>query len=142
MKKAIAALALTLAATTAKAEVVTYDCNLHRMEEGWIAERVILSVDAENKRARAYDAYIHHYEDKQPKDVKFKTTRKGEYRLMWKMKIPARNSGLVYVSYTATLNPEKQRLDMIARFPQANALNRPSGFGECSINTIESLYAS
>ncbi|NVO55702.1 hypothetical protein HW561_07865 [Rhodobacteraceae bacterium B1Z28] len=142
MKKAIAALALTLAATTAKAEVLTYDCTLHRMEQGWISERVVLSVDAENKRARVYDAYIHHYSDQKPKDVRFKKTRKGEYRLMWKMKIPASNGGLTYVSYTATLNPEKQRLDMVARFPQDNVSNRPSGYGGCSVNATESLYAS
>lgn len=142
MKKAIAALVLTLAATTAKAEVRTYDCKLHRLEQGWISERVILSVDAENERARVYDAYTHHYGDEQPKDVKFKKTRKGEYRLTWKMKVPARSSELIYVSYTATLNPEKQRLDMIARFPQINVTNRPSGYGGCSVNVTDSLYAS
>ncbi|WP_170544927.1 hypothetical protein [Ruegeria arenilitoris] len=138
----MAALALTLAATTAKAEVLTYDCTLHRMEQGWISERVILSVDAENKRARAYDAYIHHYGGQQPKDVRFKTTRKGEYRLMWNMKIPASNGGLLSVNYTAKLNPEKKRLDLTARFPQSNALNRPSGYGGCTVQSDESLYDS
>lgn len=141
MKKLLATLALTLAATTANAEILTYDCTLHRMERGWIPERVILSVDAENKRARVYDGYIKKF-DGQPKDVRFKETRKGDYRLMWKMKIPATNGGLIYVNYTATLNPEKQRVDMVARFPQANAANRPSGFGGCSVNTGGSLYAS
>ncbi|CUJ89657.1 hypothetical protein RUE5091_00908 [Ruegeria denitrificans] len=142
MKKVLAALALTLAASTANAEVLTYDCSLHRMEQGWIAERVILSVDAENKRARAYDAYIHEYDGQQPKDVKFKETRKGAYRLTWKMNIPASNGGLIYVSYSAKLDPEKQRLDLTASFPQVNALNRPSGYGGCSVNSTGSLYAS
>lgn len=141
MKKAIAALLLTIASTTANAEILTYDCTLHRMERGWVAERVILSVDAENKRARAYDGYIHELEG-EPKDVKFKTTRNGEYRLRWNMKFPSRNLGQVRVSYTATLNPESQRLNLIARFPQVNALNRPSGSGPCKVLRSESLYDS
>ena len=141
MKNIFAAVILALSASAAVADVVTYDCSLHRLEKGWISERVILSVDAEEKRARAYDAYIHDIEAR-PKDVKFKTTRKGEYRMLWKMKVTASNGQRVYVNYTATLNPETRQLNLIARFPQVNATNRPKGIGPCKILRGESLYAS
>ncbi|WP_420586715.1 hypothetical protein [Ruegeria sp.] len=134
-------MAFAIAAGTAQAEILTYDCTLHRLEQGWISEKVILSIDAENARARAYDTYIHHL-DGEPKDVRFKTTRKGTYKMMWKMKVPASDGELVYVNYTATLNPEEQRLDLIARFPQINVTNRPSGYGGCSVSSGESLYDS
>jgi hypothetical protein len=98
-------------------------------------------VDAENKRARAYDVYIHEL-DGQPKDVKLKTTRKGEYRMTWKMNIPMSTGGTAYVSYTATLNPKTQKLNLLARFPQVNATNRPRGSGPCKVQQGESLYGS
>lgn len=141
MKKILAALVLALSATGAKAEVVTYECDLHRRERGWVSDRIILSVDEENQMARAYDGYIHEL-DGQPKDVRFKKTRGGEYRLMWKMKIPSSSGQLIYVSYTATVNPENQRVFLIARFPQMNVTNRPTGEGPCKILTRQSLYAS
>jgi hypothetical protein len=141
MKFAITALVAGLFAGASQAEVITYDCSLHNLEQGWIPERVILSVDAENKRARVYDVYIHEL-DGQPKDTKFKTTRKGEYRMTWKMNIPMSQGGTAYVSYTATLNPKTQKLNLLARFPQVNATNRPRGDGPCNAGKTESLYGS
>jgi len=142
MKIPTIVLVMSFIATSAHAAVTSYDCSLHSMEaQGWIPDRVILSIDPEAKRARAYDGYIHHVQE-EPKDVKFKTTRKGEYRLNWKLNVPVSDGGELYVSYTATLNPKTNKLNMIARFPQVNATNRPSGIGPCKIMKNESLYGS
>ncbi len=62
--------------------------------------------------------------------------------MLWKMKVPASNGQRIYVSYTATLNPETRQLNMITRFPQMNVTNRPKGVGPCKILNGESLYAS
>ncbi|WP_170764276.1 hypothetical protein [Ruegeria lacuscaerulensis] len=63
MKNFFASVIFALSASAAVAEVVTYDCSLHRLEQGWVPDRVVLSVDAEEKRARAYDAYIHNIDE-------------------------------------------------------------------------------
>lgn len=141
MKLKAAAGVLWFLAATAQADVVTYDCSLQNLEKGWISERVILSVDADTNRARVLDAYINQLEGR-PKDASFKTLRNGEFRINWKMKIPMTRGGTAYASYTAKLNPETQKLSLVARFPQVNASNRPRGNGTCQILSGQSLYVS
>lgn len=138
-KLSLAAGFLFSLSSTAMSDVITYDCDLHKYEPGWVSDKVIVSIDAEEKRARVYDAFIHHI-DGVPMDVKFKTTRNGEYRLLWKKRIPEKSGQSIYVSYTGTLNPETQEMKLIARFPQVNAINRPKGIGPCKILDGSSLY--
>lgn len=147
MKMKLLAIGLSMFAAAAQAEVVNYECELHSIEaQGWIPPRVWLSVDAANKRARAYDGAI--LEDnrlagkneQQPKDAKFKVNRRGEYQMNWRISLVASAGGQLRVSYTATLNPQTNEFEMIARFPQANVINRPSGVGRCKAVNTHTLY--
>jgi len=53
MKTIRFAIGFCVLATMAQAKVVNYDCQLHSIEaQGWVPQRVLRSVDAENKRAR------------------------------------------------------------------------------------------
>lgn len=144
MKAAAIALAFAIAAGSAQAGIVNYECDLHSMEaQGWIPPVVLLSIDADGKRARAYDGAIRANNEtkglnlRQPMDTCVKFTRKGEYRMQWSINVTARKTR---VSYTATLDPKTNKLQMIARFPQVNALNRPSGIGSCKPVSEPSLF--
>ncbi|WP_170572436.1 hypothetical protein [Ruegeria atlantica] len=147
MKALLVAFTLACTAGVAQAEIQSYECDLHsRQNRGWIPSKVLLSVDAENKRARAYDGAIRASNElanisaETPKDTKFKKTRNGEYRLSWRVTLRAKATGDYRVAYTATLNPQSNALAMRASFPQANASNRPFGEGDCKLVTLESLY--
>ncbi len=147
MKIRLLAIGLCFFASAAQAEVVNYDCELHSIEaQGWIPSRVWLSVDAENKRARVYDGAIREdnrlngQNDEKPKDAKFKVNRRGEYQLSWRISLVASAGGQLRVSYTGMLNPQTNEFEMIARFPQANVSNRPSGVGRCKAVNTPALY--
>lgn len=138
MKTTIVALCLAVAAGAAQAEVKSYECKLHSIENrGWIPPVVYMSVDAENKRARAYDGAIRAFNeykgwsDEKPMETKFKITRKNEYRMQWKVTLSSNSTRRVRLSYTATLDPKTNKFGMIARFPMDNATNRPRGVGSC-----------
>lgn len=147
MKTKLLAIVLAMSASIARAEVANYDCELHSLQaQGWITPRIVFSVDAENKRARAYDAAIREdnrlaaQQEAKPKDTKFKINRRGEYQMNWKVNLVANAGGQLRVSYTAKLNPNSDELAIIARFPQANLSNRPSGVGRCKKVNSPSLY--
>ncbi|WP_170414514.1 hypothetical protein [Ruegeria atlantica] len=147
MKTTISAIILGLSTMTAQAEIQNYDCQLHSMEDqGWIPPRVLLSVDAPSNRARAYDGHISGHNDlagiheDTPIDAKFKTTRKGEYRLNWRLTLSTSNSRRVRIFYTATIDPKTNKLRMSARFPMDNVTNRPSGEGRCEPVKSWTLY--
>ncbi|MFW8592840.1 hypothetical protein [Cribrihabitans neustonicus] len=124
---------------SAQAAVQSFDCAVDSVEEsGWIPERVLLSLDAEANKARAYDGYIHHAHEK-PIDVKFKEVR-GKYRMSWKLPVPSRASGSVRVSYTATLTPGTNDFRIKASFPLRNFANLPRGVGSCKLVEGDSLY--
>lgn len=147
MKMKLLAISLSVFAAAAQAEVVNYECELHGMEaRGWIPSELWLSVDAANKRARAYDGAIREdnrtadRNEQQPKDTKFKVNRRGEYQMNWRVSLMASAGGQVRLSYTAMLNPQTNEFELIARFPQANVTNRPSGVGSCKVVNTHSLY--
>lgn len=147
MKRKLLAVGLSVLAAAAQAEVVNYKCELHSIEaRGWIPPEVWLSVDAENKRARAYDGAIRASNElagispQTPADTKFKVIRSGEYRLSWHLTLQAKVSGSYRVAYTATFDPNTSNLKLRASFPQANASNRPSGSGACKPVSSPNLY--
>ncbi len=147
MKLTILALALAVAAGNAQAEVKNYDCELHSMEDqGWIPPRVLLSVDADAKRARAYDGAIRSanelakIDEETPADAKLKLTRKGEYRMSWRVTLSSNSKRQYRVSYTATVDPKTNFFKMTASFAQANLSNRPSGTGSCKPVSSPNLF--
>ncbi|WP_170770394.1 hypothetical protein [Ruegeria lacuscaerulensis] len=147
MKVALVALAFSIAGTMAQAEIVNYDCELHSMEaQGWIPPRVLLSVDADNKRARAYDGAIASYNeykgwsDEKPMDTKFKVNRKDQYQMQWKVTLSTSTTQKLRVSYMARLDPKINKFDMTARFPMVDVVNRPSGVGRCKPVPSPNLY--
>ncbi|WP_170399971.1 hypothetical protein [Ruegeria arenilitoris] len=147
MKALLAALTLACAAGAAHAEVQNYDCKLHSMEaRGWIPGRVLVSVDADAKQARVYDGAIRssnelaNVPDETPAKAKLKVTRKGEYRMSWRINLMASSSGQLRVAYTATIDPKTNAFKMLASFPQANTLNRPSGVGSCKVVSSPNLF--
>ncbi len=147
MKLASLFLAFGLSATAVQAEVKSYDCDLQRIQDrGWIPSTVILSVDADNGRARAYDGAIRYSNElnnidvETPIDAQFKKTRKGEYRLTWRVTLPAQATGNYRVAYTATLDPKSNAIKMRVSFPQSNVSTRPFGKGACKPIASGSLY--
>lgn len=140
-------MAFGLLVTAAQAEVKNYDCELHSMEsQGWIPSRVLLSVDTDDKKARAYDRAIRSSNElagraeEAPAKAKFKITRKSEYKLSWKVTLRASSSRRYRVSYTAVLDPQTNALKISANFPQANVDNRPSGVGACKPVSSPTLF--
>jgi len=96
--------------------------------------------------ARAYDGAIREnnrlagQNEEKPLDTKFKVNRRGEYQMNWRISLQASAGGRLRLSYTATLNPQTNKFEMVARFPQANVTNRPSGVGECKTVKSPTLY--
>lgn len=147
MKTRLMALVFAVAAGTAQAEVTNYMCELHSMEaQGWITPKVLLSVDAENKRARAYDGAVRSSNElaglpeERPAEAKFKVTRNKEYQVSWRVTLRASSSRRYRVAYTAILDPQTNAFKVSARFPQANLSNRPSGVGRCKPVSSPTLY--
>ena len=147
MKTIITALALTVAAGTAQSEIKNYDCELHSMQaQGWIPPRVLLSVDADNKRARAYDGAVRSsnelagLDEETPAKAKFKVTRKNEYKLSWTVTLRASSSYRYRAAYTAVLDPQTNVFKVAVSFPQANLANRPSGVGTCKPVSSPNLF--
>ncbi|MTI03678.1 hypothetical protein [Roseibium sp. RKSG952] len=147
MKQVIIATSLALFAATAQAEVRNYECSVHSIEaQGWIPPRVILSIDPENKRARAFDGAIISAnelagrEENTPVDARFKSTRKGEYEVSWRITLSSNSTRKFRVNYTAKLNPETNKLNMRANFPMDGLANRPKGDGVCKLVSKPSLY--
>lgn len=141
-KVLMAAVAATVAMSAgggAQAAVQSYDCTFDsKADKGWIPDRVLLSLDAEAGKARAFDGYIKHAHEK-PIDVKFKEVR-GKYRMSWKLPLPSRGSGKVRVNYTVTLTPGSNDFRMKASFPLRNAANLLRGAGSCKLIKGDSLY--
>ncbi|WP_209503464.1 MULTISPECIES: hypothetical protein [unclassified Ruegeria] len=140
-------LAFSLSAVAAQAEVQSYECDLHSTQDrGCISRKVLLSVDADGKRARAYDGAIRASNElastpvETPADAKFKKTGKGEYRLSWRVTLPAQATGDYRVAYTATLNPKNNAIKMRVSFPHANVGLRPYGTGTCKPIASAGLY--
>ncbi|GAA6158406.1 hypothetical protein NBRC116589_05800 [Ruegeria sp. HU-ET01832] len=147
MKQFLYSIAAVMCTVSAQAGIVNYECELHSLEaQGWIPPVVLLSVDADNKRARAFDGAIRsanelaRVDENTPANAKFKLTRKGEYRLSWRLTLSSNSTRQYRVSYTATVDPETNKLKMSASFPQANLGNRPSGIGRCQPISAPTLF--
>ncbi len=147
MKLASLFATFVLFATAAQADVQSYECDLNSTQDrGWIPRKVLLSVDADRRRARAYDGAIRASNElaniaaETPADAKFKETRKGEYRLSWRVTLRAETTGDYRVAYTATLDPRTNAIAMRVSFPQANVTTRPYGKGACRPVPSESLF--
>ncbi|WP_171207186.1 MULTISPECIES: hypothetical protein [unclassified Ruegeria] len=140
MKTKLLTIAFAMMACGANAAVQNYDCQLHSIEaQGWIPQRVILSVDTDGKQARAFDGHIREsnnlagLEEFTPAKAKLKTTSKGEYRLTWKVRLSSNSSRRYRVNYIATLDPQTNQLGLRATFPMDGLSNRPSGEGPCKL---------
>ncbi len=140
LKKIIAATALITAAVPAVADVITYDCTVKGGEkQGWIDDRLILSVDIENKTAMAFNGTINYYNG-EPIAADIKVMRSGKYRVRWSIEVTEAKPRSVRANYEVQLEPGANKLSLFVRFPLINAVERPRGNGACKILKGETLF--
>lgn len=118
---------------TAYASETVYDCAPNNVEAhlGWIADRVVVVVNEEDKSAFVLDNYIQ-YVHEQPIPASYSELRNGNFRVKWSVSgIPAR-SVTTGASWRATINPAKAKMTISATVWGYD--NRPSGQGSCVIS--------
>ncbi|KIC37270.1 hypothetical protein [Leisingera sp. ANG-M7] len=124
---AIAA-AVSLAGQTAFAETV-YDCEIKVFtNNGWIAPRVIVMWNEEDKSARVYDRYVHKLVG-EPLQVKVEQRNEVSYNLDWRVDdIPVSNARMSMDGlYAAVLNVQKNTLSV------RNVRTGARGRGKCKV---------
>jgi len=110
-----------------------YDCAPGNIEAryGWIAPRVLVIVDEEEKTALVMDGYTRlHSED--PIAASYSELNNGNFRVKWKVSgIPVRNEAKGSATWSATIDPKKP--EMRIRAVVAGFENRPRGHGKCEV---------
>ncbi|NSY36781.1 hypothetical protein [Leisingera sp. ANG59] len=122
------AAAVSLAGQVAFAETV-YDCEIKVFtNNGWIAPRVIVMWNEEDKSARVYDHYVHKLVG-EPLQVKVEPRNEVSYDLDWRVNdIPVSNARMTMDGlYAAVLNVQKNTLSI------RNVRTGARGRGKCKV---------
>lgn len=124
----VIAAAVSISCQMASAETV-YDCEIKVFtNNGWIAPRVLVMWDNEEKSARVYDRYIHRQVG-EPLQVKVEQRNEVSYDLDWRVKdIPVSNARMTMDGlYAAVLNVQKNTLSV------RNVRTGARGRGKCKV---------
>ncbi|MFU1682820.1 hypothetical protein ACM258_09625 [Phaeobacter piscinae] len=133
--KTAAVLGTLCAATPVAAAPVTYDCTLQSYEKhGWIASRVLVFVDHDEKVSGVMDGIIASRQ-KTPMIVPYDQRSKQRLKLKWTLKNLGSSQGSTKVTYSATMDEPRMKLSISARVHGAD--NRPSGSGPCKRSDIK-----
>ncbi|WP_405111152.1 hypothetical protein L0Z65_04455 [Phaeobacter sp. BS52] len=133
--KTVAVLGTLFAAAPVAAAPVTYDCTIQSYEKhGWIASRVLVFVDHDEKVSGVMDGIIA-TRQKTPMIVPYDQRSKQRLKLKWTLKNLGSSQGSTKVTYSATMDEPRMKLSISARVHGAD--NRPSGSGPCKRSDIK-----
>lgn len=125
-------------ATTATAQVQTFDCQMSSLEgRGFITERLIFSVDTANGRAAVVDGIVMAANNERPMAAEFEQLGNGQYRLRWQIRNLKSGANSFDIDYRLQFRPDDMMFNIRANLRGYD--NRPFGTGTCATLDGQSL---
>lgn len=126
MFKLLTSLVLIMFGNVVLAAPIRYDCELQsHSNHGWGVEKAFFWFDPADQSIMAIDRFVQHT-NKEPIGVKVETFGPPIYKFSYSLKLPTRQSGIIYVTIGVRFDAEKNRLSYEA-YPGNSSRERSTG---------------